>query len=195
MKANLCARDRILETAGRLFYEQGYQATGINQIIEEADVAKASLYQHFKSKEELLQTYLENMLVEWRTALDEHMGHTAPGKPSLVRLFEYRKQKMEIYGFRGCHFLRVAYELPQLDEHGQNIIRSQKAAIKAFIVQQVQQLQPAPSKARATELGELIFNLYEGAALQCKLQHSTKAIDDAKKTMLKLISPAVLETW
>ena len=52
-------RKRIIDTASRLFYQQGYTATGINQIIEEADISKASLYQHFKSKEDLLLEYLE----------------------------------------------------------------------------------------------------------------------------------------
>ena len=47
-------RERILDTAARLFYAQGYNSTGINQVIKEANVAKASLYQHFPSKEDLL---------------------------------------------------------------------------------------------------------------------------------------------
>ena len=40
-------KDRILDTASRLFYDQGYHITGINQIIEEAEIARASLYNHF----------------------------------------------------------------------------------------------------------------------------------------------------
>lgn len=52
-------QERILHTAYRLFYQNGYRATGINQIIEEAKVAKASFYHHFKSKEDLAIAYLE----------------------------------------------------------------------------------------------------------------------------------------
>jgi AcrR family transcriptional regulator len=47
-------KDRILDTASRLFYDQGYHITGINQIIDEADIARASLYNHFPSKTDLL---------------------------------------------------------------------------------------------------------------------------------------------
>ena len=54
-------RRKILETASRLFYLQGYNATGINQIIEESGVAKATLYEHYRSKEDLLLAYLEFM--------------------------------------------------------------------------------------------------------------------------------------
>src|SRR3990170_8711751 len=49
-------RDRIIDTALRLFYEQGYLATGINQIIAESQVAKATFYSHFSSKENLINT-------------------------------------------------------------------------------------------------------------------------------------------
>ena len=51
-------RKKIVDTAARLFYEQGYNSTGINQIIAEAGIAKASLYAHFSSKEDLLKEYL-----------------------------------------------------------------------------------------------------------------------------------------
>ncbi|MFT6754704.1 MAG: AcrR family transcriptional regulator, partial [Urechidicola sp.] len=46
-------KERIIATASDLFYNQGYNQTGINQIISEAGVAKASLYQHFRSKEDI----------------------------------------------------------------------------------------------------------------------------------------------
>lgn len=52
-------RDHIINTASELFYNQGYNLTGINEIIEKAEIAKATLYSHFKSKEELIQAYLE----------------------------------------------------------------------------------------------------------------------------------------
>ena len=58
-------RERILETASRLFYTQGYNNTGINQILDEAKVAKASLYLHFGSKDELGIHYLKAGRKEW----------------------------------------------------------------------------------------------------------------------------------
>ena len=51
-------RERIIETAQSLFFAQGYKATGINQIIKEAKVAKASFYDHFPSKDDLGEAYL-----------------------------------------------------------------------------------------------------------------------------------------
>ena len=54
----LSSRERIIATANELFYRQGYHQTGINQIIEESGVAKATFYSNFKSKEELCVEYL-----------------------------------------------------------------------------------------------------------------------------------------
>jgi AcrR family transcriptional regulator len=55
------SKERILETAYKLFYTQGYNVTGINQILDQAKVAKASLYQHFGSKEELRVAYIKKV--------------------------------------------------------------------------------------------------------------------------------------
>ena len=58
-------KERILEKTFALFHKQGYNATGINQIIEEAQVAKASFYYHFKSKEDLCVAFLEQRHSFW----------------------------------------------------------------------------------------------------------------------------------
>ncbi len=54
------AKNKILATADKLFYKQGYSYTGIQQIIDEAGVSKTTFYVHFKSKEELGVTYLKD---------------------------------------------------------------------------------------------------------------------------------------
>ena len=52
-------RDRLLNAADRLFYQEGVRAVGIDRVLSEADAAKASLYQHFGSKDQLVASYLE----------------------------------------------------------------------------------------------------------------------------------------
>ncbi len=54
----LSARDRILNTAGPLFYREGYRAVGIDRVIAEADVAKATFYKHFPSKDDLITAWI-----------------------------------------------------------------------------------------------------------------------------------------
>ena len=70
------ARQRILETAERLFYQEGVRAVGVDRIIAEAGVAKMSLYKHFPSKDDLILAVLkhreENMLEFFRSAMERH---------------------------------------------------------------------------------------------------------------------------
>jgi AcrR family transcriptional regulator len=51
-------RDRILEVAGRLFYREGYRGVGVDRVIAEADVAKATFYKHFPSKDDLIVAWI-----------------------------------------------------------------------------------------------------------------------------------------
>ena len=70
------ARQRILETADRLFYQEGIRAVGIDRIIAEAGVAKMSLYKHFPSKDDLILAVLkhreEGVLEFFRSAMERH---------------------------------------------------------------------------------------------------------------------------
>src|ERR1700754_5098220 len=102
MVKEMGVRERILDTAARLFYEQGYQATGINQIIEEASIAKSSLYQHFKTKEELLIAYLKIAEKDWFEELYKIVGKDKDAAEKILGLFDYRKQLVERKKYKGC---------------------------------------------------------------------------------------------
>lgn len=105
-------RDRILKTAFDLFYRQGYRATGINQIIAESGVAKASFYDHFPSKDHLLADYAretarreyEDMVNYVRTVRDPRKRLFAP----LHSLFPWFEQTH----YRGCPFQNLMAEVP-----------------------------------------------------------------------------------
>jgi len=187
MKENSKVRHRVMDTVTRLFYEQGFQATGVNQIIEESEVAKASLYEHFPSKEDILRAYLEDATAKWRTDFEAFCKDRTPGEKTLLALFDYRKLRAEEGGFKGCTFVRVAYELPNLDETSLAIIRKHKAYIKTLVKQQIALL-PVKRSARETEdLTEMIVWLYEGSGVQSSLERSAHPIDAARKIAQKLL--------
>src|SRR5690242_21926410 len=100
-------KERILDTASRLFYDQGYHVTGINQIIEEADIARASLYNHFASKTELLLAYLDRTHEEWFAELDRYLADFPAPKEKLLALFDFRIQRQRSLGYKGCHFNKI----------------------------------------------------------------------------------------
>src|SRR5271167_4150273 len=95
------ARQRILETADRLFYKDGLRAVGIDRIIAEAEVAKMSLYKHFPSKDDLILAVLkyreEKTLEFFRAAMERHGQRS---KNSLRAFFAALKEWFESPGFR-----------------------------------------------------------------------------------------------
>ena len=187
MKEQGKVKERIMNTACRLFYEQGYQATGINQIIEEAGIAKSSLYQHFASKEILLNEYLATNKAEWFSKLAVFTASFSAGKEKLSALLDYRKQGLERHHFKGCTFSRVVYELPNLDETSATIIRQHKEGIKAFVYTQLQAIKSPYPEDELNEMTELLFNLMEGAILQTTLYHSVQPYLEVQKTINKLL--------
>src|SRR5262252_6599782 len=106
------ARQRILETADRLFYQDGLRAVGIDRIIAEANVAKMSLYNHFPSKDDLILAVLkyreEGVLEFFRSAMERH-GKKA--KNPLRAFFAALKEWFQAPDFRGCAFQNAAIEL------------------------------------------------------------------------------------
>jgi AcrR family transcriptional regulator len=103
-------KDRILDTASRLFYNQGYHITGINQIIEEAEIARASLYNHFPSKTDLLLAYLDRTHAEWFIELDRYLAPFETPREKLLALFDYRIQRQRKLKYKGCHFNKITAE-------------------------------------------------------------------------------------
>src|ERR1700733_6134021 len=109
-------REQIIETACRLFYNHGYHLTGINQIIEEAGVAKASLYYHFPSKEHLCIEYLKRRNELWSSRLNNYLHGITDAKKRLLKTFECRSNHLSETNFGGCSYFRIISEMPQRSE-------------------------------------------------------------------------------
>ncbi|QIB44242.1 TetR/AcrR family transcriptional regulator [Streptomyces aureoverticillatus] len=105
------ARERILSTATTLFSEYGIRGVGIDRIIAESGVAKATLYTHFKSKDALALAFLAGVDVAWRGMLTDAAA-AAGDDPAdqLVGLFDAIDAASENGRFRGCPFLNTASE-------------------------------------------------------------------------------------
>ncbi|MGI5208440.1 TetR/AcrR family transcriptional regulator [Spirillospora sp. CA-108201] len=104
------AWSRVFETATRLFYAEGVHAVGIDRIIAEAGVAKATFYHHFPSKDELVRVYIVEQSLRQRGIAD--MPESATPREALLAAFE----RMCTFGsdpsYRGCPFINAAAEYP-----------------------------------------------------------------------------------
>jgi AcrR family transcriptional regulator len=105
------ARDRILDTAFRLFYARGIRAVGVDLIIAESGVAKATFYKHFPAKDQLVVAYLDKVDGIWSAQLHEAAAAAGPAPADqLVGLFDALGTACRRDGYRGCAFINAAAE-------------------------------------------------------------------------------------
>lgn len=179
------ARQRILETADRLFYQDGIRAVGIDRIIAEAEVAKMSLYKHFPSKDDLILAVLqyreEGVLAFFRSAMERH-GKKA--KTPLRAFFAALKDLFESPGFRGCPFQNAAVELADPAHAGTKFVREHKRRFQEFLAGLVEEALGKGAAKVAPAVGLLV----EGAIITTVIQGTPDAADVARDAALKLVA-------
>lgn len=181
-------KERILTVASRLFYEQGYQATGINQIIEEASIAKASLYKHFPAKSDLLQAYLIQKDESWFQELDHFLTHKKSSEEKILAIFDFRQQKQNLANFQGCPFVKINAELLPQDEFVLPILAKHKNRLLAYIQELIRSGQEQASKTTSSELASTLFFLMEGAGVAVSINKNIDALVQAKKIAAGMLS-------
>jgi len=172
-------KDRILDTASRLFYNQGYHITGINQIIEEADIARASLYNHFPSKTDLLLAYLDRTHAEWFVELDRYLAPLATPREKLLALFDYRIERQRKLRYKGCHFNKITAETSE-DEEVFKRVKAHKGRFKQYIRDLVAAAGHRGIMDDET-LADTLFLLLEGGIAVGAMFRSSEDAEKAKK--------------
>lgn len=104
------ARERLLAAADELFYEGGIHTVGIDRVIERAGVAKASLYDAFGSKDELIRAYLQRRHEARKERLAARLEVRATPRERLLGVFDAMEETLAQPGFRGCAFARAGAE-------------------------------------------------------------------------------------
>jgi AcrR family transcriptional regulator len=106
------ARERILETAYELFSRRSVRAVGIDEVVERAGVAKATLYRHFPSKDDLVLAFLERREERWTKQWVEAEARRRGSTPeeSLLAIFDLFDEWFQQEDFEGCSFINVLLE-------------------------------------------------------------------------------------
>ncbi|QEH41990.1 TetR/AcrR family transcriptional regulator [Chitinophaga sp. XS-30] len=170
-------RERILDTALALFHKQGYNSTGINQIIAESNVAKASFYQHFKSKDELCAAFLNKRHDVWFARLGEFTAKSRTAKTKVLAAFDFLELMNETEDFRGCSFLNLLSEIPAEKTAILLIMQRHKNELREHFTLL---LEDAP-------LADHVYLLFESAIVESQLFRSQWPVKKAKSIVHKLI--------
>jgi len=179
-------RDHIIEVASDLFYSNGYNRTGINEIIEKADIAKATLYNHFNSKEDICVAYLDFMNKDLLEQITSFCNSKPKGKKRLLAILEYPLELYASKDFKGCWCIRTVAEVAHNEVRIRTKIKEQKDALLTFILNQVEENENQLSVKEQGILAKRIYLLYETAVSESYLQKSDWPIKESIN-MLKAI--------
>lgn len=186
MKHNL-VRQTIIETASRLFYEKGYNLTGINEIIKEAGIAKATLYNHFRSKEEICIAYLQYKDRLFFEQLKPFISTYTPGKNQLIALFDFLAAFYNQNDFNGCWCLNTISEIPKENKEIRAVIQKGKETLITYIGELLANI-PELTEADQNIYAKQIYVLYEGGLSESHLHQEIWPIETARGLCEKLIA-------
>ncbi len=180
------ARQRLVETAERLFYAEGVRAVGIDRIIAEAGVAKTSLYNHFSSKDDLILAVLQYREEKFDAMFAQWMKrHADQGLTPLDAFFAALKDWFESPGFRGCMFINAFAELATPDHEAAKFAVKHKQRFHEMIKNLIAESAGAKS---AESWSNSIALLVEGAIVTAVMSQSSKSADVARDAAHSLLA-------
>lgn len=172
-------RERILETVSNLFHYQGYNATGVNQIVEESGVGKSSLYQHFHSKEEMAVAYLNERHIFWFDNLIKSTSPPESAEEKVLAAFDFINFMNEKEAYRGCSFLNILSEIPKENTVLLAVIQEHKKKVQDFF----------KSTLKETNIdSNHIYFLFESAIIESKLFTNAWPVHSAKSIIQSLFT-------
>lgn len=180
-------KDLIIETASQLFYAKGYNLVGINEIIEKSEIAKATLYNHFKSKEDLCLAYLDKRDNQFLIDIEAFCNKKTKGNKRLIAILEFLLQFFNSKDFNGCWCLRTLAEMPKDNVRVRKKIKHNKERFINLIRTLVDENKEKLSKKQKESLSKSIYMLYEGAVTESHVQDDSWPIlsnIDLLKTIL-----------
>ena len=133
-------RERILETAAELFYHQGYRATGTNEVIEKAGVAKATFYKHFPTKDDLCLAYLKERNAREALEIETCVYSRRTALTRLFAVIEALEPWAKETGFRGCAFLNMVPEVPDVSSPLREEGKRHYDAVRALVLRLAEEL-------------------------------------------------------
>jgi AcrR family transcriptional regulator len=183
------ARERILNVASQLFYQNGIRAVGIDTIIAQSDVAKMTFYKHFKSKDLLVVEFLRRRDEMWRDWFVKSVCRLAPNvKDRPLAIFDALEERFSSKDFRGCAFINTMVEMAD----GDHIAHQAAAEHKQKVQQIVRSLLSEAGVRQPEELSKAFLLLMDGAIVTAVREGKPGSAKSAKKIAATLLSTSRL---
>jgi len=178
------ARERLLEAANELFYDEGVHTVGIDRVIERAGVAKASLYNTFGSKDELVRAYLEGRHARVAARITRYLERYGDPRDRLLGVFEAQGELFAEEGFRGCAFVSASAESP-----GEAVSRAADD-YRGWVRGLLTGLSREAGAADPEKLGRQLHMIYDGASLSARMDRDPSSAVAARAAAATLLDAA-----
>jgi AcrR family transcriptional regulator len=171
--------ERILGTAGRLFYGQGIRAVGVDTIAAEIGISKRTLYNYFPSKDALILAYLSRHFIAAKTS-------DRPLLEQIMRYFDWLERWFASDTFRGCPFVNAVAELGDETHPGTKMAVAFKEQRRLWLVDALTRMNVAQPDLLATQVAILV----EGAIIAALVRGDPTMARAAKAAARVLLTAA-----
>lgn len=182
-------RERLLTAADELFYHEGVQSVGVDRVVQQAGVAKASLYHLFGSKEELVEAYLDARHAETRKQVERTLTRFRTPRERLLGVFDAQGQVFTEPDFNGCAHISASAEARQGGP-----VECATDRYRQWVRTLFTDLAREASVADPEELARQLHLLYDGAGLSARMDRDPSAATTARAAAAALFDAAVKDT-
>jgi AcrR family transcriptional regulator len=180
------ARERLLAAANELFYNEGVHTVGIDRVIEQAGVAKASLYNTFGSKDELVRAYLEMRQASVAQRITRAVERYDTPRERLLAVFEGQEELFAQPDYRGCAFARASAESHPGDQ-AEQAAEAYRHWVRALLTE----LSAQAGVPEPEVLARQLHLLYDGSGQSARMDHDPAAAAEARAAAAVLLDAAL----
>lgn len=184
------AARRALAAAGRLFYDRGIHAVGVDLIAAEAGVTKKTLYDRFGSKEQIVVEYLADRDERWRAFLAGRLDAAPPApRARILAVFDASRAWMADNGSKGCSMVNAHAEISDPSHPAHGVITGQKQWMLDLFTRLTRGVEGLGPDA-ADRLGRTLMLLHEGALVAHGLKVFPDPVAHAREEAAALLAGA-----
>ena len=180
------ARERLLAAANELFYAEGVHSVGIDRVIEQAGVAKGSLYNTFGSKDELIHAYLKARHETIAERITRALENYDTPRDRLLGVFESQGRSLTDTGYRGCAFVRASAE-----SHPGDLVEQAYGDYRGWVRSLFTRLADEAGAPDPAVLARQLHLLYDGIAVSSRMDHDPAAFVAARAAAAALLDAAL----
>ena len=165
MKKDIAPKDKVFQTAARMFYQYGYRAIGVDTLAAESGIGKMTLYRHYPTKDDLIVAYLKDSNDLFWNNFEEITKDALTAREKLLAFFESLQDYVTTPACYGCPFLNVATEYPEADYPGHQVALEHKQLVR----ERFRQLAKEAGAKKPNVLADQLFLLMDGAYMASRM--------------------------